>query len=1303
MHRAGTSLAARILGLLGMDLGPDDAMMPASEDNPRGYWELQAAADLDEELLEHFAGRWHRLPGLVEAWELDRDLQPLRDRATRLLDEVFGESDGIVGFKDPRLSVVQPFWRAVTDVHATVTPIRRPSEVVGSLVKRDVMSPVKAAGLWLDHVCGAIAHDPDTHWVAFDDLLADPVAAASAMAEHVGLAAPSGDVAEQIESFRDRDLQRNADFEAATSGELATANALYGLLTSATDETTRRTAVDLATQLWHDRNETRIYRDRHRDSREQLGVLQAQVERLEPFEPRALQAEHDLRRVTAESQHWQRTHARIKDEYDRVMARKVVQVALRSAEAVKPAVAKVRELRGSPQASPDATDRTPGSSGPAHVPATEAAAQELRRRLVEATPAVDLPGDAPHVTVAVLTRDGLHHLRRCLPALASTAYPNLDLVVVDNGSSDGTGAYLETFASDAPFEVTVIRNEDNATFSAGNNQAIRATATGRSGDDLVLLLNNDIEPVEPSWLAHLVHTLRDHDAAAVGTRLIYPRRPDLDNQGDLAFDDLTLQHRGIAFEGPFDGVPRGRNLGAGEDPLADDATRVGPAAAATAACLLVRRDHLDRVGGLTEDYVYGTEDVELCLKLRAAGGTIAYDGQVALWHHEYGTQNAEGRDAKRHNRIHNRRVFTDTWGPRLFREVFLDKLDGRRDFSTEPLHVAIALTRDDESAGHGDWYTAHAFGDALESELGWRVSYAERFKDRWYDLDPSVDVLVAMIDAIDLTRVPSHVVTCAWVRNWPQRWIGHDWLDEYDLVFASSRALADEIEAHSVHTCLPLALAADDTRFRPDAGSGEDRADVLFVGSRHDKERDVEHAFGGLARRLRLELRGHGWEEQPKTAGLTAGPIPHADLPAAYADVPIVVDDTVGEATLRFGAVNSRVFEAIAAGALVITDNPHGCAELFDTPVPSWSTPTELVDEAGRWLADPDGRRERAAALRDELLAKHTYRHRAQEFASALRDWVTAPRVTILIGVPERAQVHQWGDYHFARDVQRSLVRAGHPTRVALLPDWEEAWISQSDVTLHLFGLSEYRPRSGQVNVLWNISHPELVTDELARAYDLVCVASTGFSQTLAARIGSEVHPLLQATDPTRMQPTPNGPEHELLFVGNSRRVRRRVVDDVLTAGLADRLSVYGADWTPDLVDPGCVRGDHVPNDELSAWYSCAAIVLNDHWDDMREHGFLSNRLFDAAACGAFVLSDHVDGIEDVFEGTVETYRDAADLGETARRWLVDPEGREARGAAARELVLARHTFDARVAELLDLVRPLLAGRPSRVLPVEVA
>jgi O-antigen biosynthesis protein len=183
---------------------------------------------------------------------------------------------------------------------------------------------------------------------------------------------------------------------------------------------------------------------------------------------------------------------------------------------------------------------------------------------------------------------------------------------------------------------------------------------------------------------------------------------------------------------------------------------------------------------------------------------------------------------------------------------------------------------------------------------------------------------------------------------------------------------------------------------------------------------------------------------------------------------------------------------------------------------------------------------------------------------------------------------------------------------------------------------------------------------------------------------------LEQGTDPDVFFPEADEAHaHDLVFVGNSRKVMRRVLADLLPT--EHDLAVWGGDWD-GLIEARHVVGTYLPNDEVRRAYSSAAIVLNDHWDDMREHGFASNRLYDAVACGALVVSDRLDGLEERFGGAVVTYETAEELRTIVDHFLANPEERAARGAAGRELVLANHTFAHRVDALLAHADAALAA-----------
>jgi spore maturation protein CgeB len=192
------------------------------------------------------------------------------------------------------------------------------------------------------------------------------------------------------------------------------------------------------------------------------------------------------------------------------------------------------------------------------------------------------------------------------------------------------------------------------------------------------------------------------------------------------------------------------------------------------------------------------------------------------------------------------------------------------------------------------------------------------------------------------------------------------------------------------------------------------------------------------------------------------------------------------------------------------------------------------------------------------------------------------------------------------------------------------------------------------------------------------------------------VLPLLQCTDPARFQPGAAVPGNgdPVLFVGNSRNVFRPVVRDLLAAGV--EVAIYGDKWDRFL-GPGKVRGRFVPNERLAAAYASAGVVLNDHWDDMRTEGFYSNRLFDAAACGARIVSDHIDGLEDLFGGLARTFRDGPELVCLVRAAPAGfPDG--GRRLELAKHVAAEHSFDARartlLAEAVKLRGAQTRGRP---------
>jgi spore maturation protein CgeB len=121
-----------------------------------------------------------------------------------------------------------------------------------------------------------------------------------------------------------------------------------------------------------------------------------------------------------------------------------------------------------------------------------------------------------------------------------------------------------------------------------------------------------------------------------------------------------------------------------------------------------------------------------------------------------------------------------------------------------------------------------------------------------------------------------------------------------------------------------------------------------------------------------------------------------------------------------------------------------------------------------------------------------------------------------------------------------------------------------------------------------------------------------------------------------------------------------------------------------------------VPNEELPAIYRAAGVVLNDHWDDMRTRGFLSNRLFDLAACGARIVTDEIVGLADVFGTSILTYDSAQSMADAVARLANEGSAEIAERERLSVFVRNHHSFDARAARLVEVATDLSAGQHPR-------
>lgn len=260
-----------------------------------------------------------------------------------------------------------------------------------------------------------------------------------------------------------------------------------------------------------------------------------------------------------------------------------------------------------------------------------------------------LPSPSPRVSLVIPTRDRAGLLRTCIESiLGKTRYDDYDILVVNNGSTEADAlSYLASLRGRD--RVAVLDYDAPFNYSAINNWAV-AQASG----EVIGLVNNDIEVITPDWLEELVARAVRPGVGAVGPMLHYP-------DGRIQHAGVILGLGGIANH-PYTGEPPGIGGHGGRLRVAQTMSAV------TGACLVVRRDHYERIGGLDERLQVAFNDIDFCLRLRALGLRNVWTPFAELVHHESATRGRD-EDGERRQRFLAEIAFMEArWGEALQRD-----------------------------------------------------------------------------------------------------------------------------------------------------------------------------------------------------------------------------------------------------------------------------------------------------------------------------------------------------------------------------------------------------------------------------------------------------------------------------------------------------------------------------------------------------------------------------------------------------------------------------------------------------------
>ena len=251
---------------------------------------------------------------------------------------------------------------------------------------------------------------------------------------------------------------------------------------------------------------------------------------------------------------------------------------------------------------------------------------------------------SPLISIIIANKDHAEDLKRCVDSIfEKSTYENFEIIIVENGSSEKSiFDYYEGLSENPKVKIVTFKGDFN--YSAVNNLGAK-----HAEGDYILLLNNDTQVITVNWMEELLMYAQREDVGAVGAKLYY--------------GDKTIQHAGVV-------LALGVHRTAGHSHYGQHRDNLGymgrlcyaqNVSAVTGACLLVKKELFEQVGGLDESFAVSLNDVDFCLKLRRKGYLNVFTPFAELYHFESISRGLDdkGEKAQRYERESLR--FREKW------------------------------------------------------------------------------------------------------------------------------------------------------------------------------------------------------------------------------------------------------------------------------------------------------------------------------------------------------------------------------------------------------------------------------------------------------------------------------------------------------------------------------------------------------------------------------------------------------------------------------------------------------------------
>ena len=399
----------------------------------------------------------------------------------------------------------------------------------------------------------------------------------------------------------------------------------------------------------------------------------------------------------------------------------------------------------------------------------------------------DFNKDVPLVSIIILNKDGINHLKRLFKDFKENIqYPNYELIVVDNASSDESVEFLEKI-NDIP--IKIIKNEINESFSKANNRGVSI-----SQGEFVLLLNNDIETTY-GWLNEMMQTLERYEYnCTVGAKLVFPQ---IHAKGHKK-ESFKIQHIGIAFREQRNGLIRPYNMGAQMKPFDKETSIESKRGGVTGAALLVKKSIYQKLGGLDEEYIYGYEDVDFCLKMIKNGYDNVYCPNALLFHHEHGTDDSLNNYYDRINRTKtNKAIYFYRWNDYLISNILKEKVNKEKILTEEYLNILFVSQANSKVQSKLNKLVNHI------NEYGWKAKIMDMNEEFAYSLSKNIDILISDSPDLYLREIEGtkkSLLKFAFIEDSVDVWIKNPAINEYDFLLTENEKIQNELKDNSLNS-----------------------------------------------------------------------------------------------------------------------------------------------------------------------------------------------------------------------------------------------------------------------------------------------------------------------------------------------------------------------------------------------------------------------------------------------------------------------------------------------------------------------